>query len=235
MTEEKQVGWASFGSSVKIEESTFDEQLGGSKFLKPGVYKDVIISAVEPKESKAGNFYVRVRYENEEEAGTNDNIILSGKDKDGEPCLHWIYRRFAGAICDDPALRLRFFGNTLPDNPELFKALIGLKLTVKIKDGDTGYKIDDVATGGKILVDVETGKAFEDTGVYDGYKEAKEDAAEKGIKQCYCEVDQILKPSEEFRASNNAVLLAVLDETNEPVADKPTAKKPPKKKVPVSI
>lgn len=228
MTE--QTGWATFGGSVKVDESTFEDQVGGSKFLGVGEHKDVVIASVEPKTSQAGNFYVRVKYEDEEKAGINDNVILTGTDKEGNQQFHWIYRRFGAALCADPELRLKFFGEYLPKHPEAFKALVGLRVTIKVRLGSEGYIIKDVSTGGKMLVDVETDEQWEDTEIYEGYTEAVEAAKELQIKRCYCEIDRVSKPSEEAQEVNHAVLTKILEE-------EPTKEEKPKKskKKPVSI
>jgi hypothetical protein len=235
-----EAGWAKFGGGIQVDESTFEEKVGGAGFLDVGVHKDVIISSVEPKMSKAGNSYVRVRYANDEDAGIQDNILLVGKpDEAGNPTFHWIYKRFGAAICDDPSLRLKFFGEKLPNNPELFKGLVGLKVTIKVALGKEGYVIKDVSTGGKTLIDVETGEAFEGTEIYEDYTAANEAAKELGLQRCYCEIANVTKPSEEARELNKQVIMSLLDD-EKPEAktvEKPGVRPKPlqKKPAPVSI
>jgi len=220
--------WAVFGGGVKVDDSTFDEKVGGSKFLEEGVHKDCIIASVEPKVSKAGNSMVVVQYEDSNGAGIRQFVLLEGKpDENGDARFHWVYKQLGSAVCNDPTVRLKFFGETLPNNPALFKGLVGLKVTVKVKNGPEGFKVMDVSTGGKALIDVETGEAFPDTEVYADFTEANEKAAELGLQRCWCEIDRVSVASPEEADKN----VAVLNELMEEGLPAPT----PIKKAPVSI
>ncbi len=209
-------GWAKFGSTVPVNDSTFSETLGGN-FLKKGIYKNMIIASIEPYKSKSNKDMIKMRYETEDEAGVNNFVLLEGSPDDkGNPRFHFAYIKLGLALCGNEDLRLAFFGKHLPKKPEDFKALTGMRLSVEMKDGTTGYEIKDVETGGKQLFDVETGKQFPDTDTYTDFTEAKEAAKELGIYPCYPELDRIFKAEEEFKLENEKVIQEILDGSTKP-------------------
>jgi hypothetical protein len=216
---------AGFGAGVKLNESTFDTKVGGGKFLDVGVHKDMLISEVELKTSKAGNPYVKVRFENEEGAGMNHTVMLTSyDDKDtGESKLHWSYTDLGNAILNaDLSLSLKFFGEVLPTAPQLFEGLIGLKASIKIVHGKKGFIVKDVPTGGKQLIDIETDQPFDGTEVYADYTECKEAAEELGLERCWNEVARVFAASKDAQEKNVEVVNKLVSSG----APKKKAKKP---------
>ena len=213
-----------FGADVKLDNSPFDTKVGGSKFLDIGKHQVMRITEVEPKRSKAGNNYIKLRFENEDGAGINTNIMLNGKpDELGNNRFHWTYTKLANSVAAaDLELALEFFGKELPKTPSLFESLIGMVVGIKVGHGKEGYVIMDSPTGGKVLVDIETNERFPDTEVYEGYAEAKEAAEELNLKRCYNEVEVIFPSTKEMQEKNVEAIKKILKSG----AKKPVNKQP---------
>lgn len=194
----------SFGSGLKLDESTFDTKVGGGKFLDIGNHKGMTITEIEPKMSKAGNPYIRVRFENADGAGINHTVMLRGKpDENNNERLHWTYTQLSNAVAGlDLGLALKFFGDFLTKDPSKLESLVGMKVAIKVQYGKEGYIIKDVATGGKALIDVETGEMFPDTTVYPDFSAAKEAAEEHSLKRCYNEVGFVFASDKEDQEKN---------------------------------
>ena len=212
----------SFGKGIKLEESAFDTKVGGGKFIDVGMHKDMVISEVELRVSKAGNNYVRLRYENSEGAGISSNIMLNNtENKEGNLSFHWTYLNLAKAVAGgNPTLALKFFHETLPSNGSLFEGLVGLKLNLKVKHGKSGFIIKNDELGGQLLIDVETGEKFEGTKSYADFTEAKDAAEEAGLEQCYNEVGGLFLPSEASREVNVVAIEKLVTSGKAPTAPK---------------
>jgi len=215
----------SFGKNVKLNESTFDTKVGGGKFLDIGIHKDMVISEVEPRVSQAGNPYLMVKYENDDGAGIKGRVMINGKpDDEGNDRFHWEYTGLASAVAAaDRSVSLKFFGESIPSNPELMAALVGLKVTIKIAHGKEGYLVKDSPMGGKLLIDIETGEPFDGTEEYAGFTEAKEAAAELQLKRCWNEVVAVTAPSDEAKEANIEVIKGLMEPKKKKAKAKPVS------------
>jgi hypothetical protein len=195
------VKWSDLVTTVKVEASAFEKGLGGGSFFEVGKHENVMIAEVEPKVSKAGNAMVVVTFENDQGATIKKYVTFEQMDKKtGNKIISGAYRGLAAAILglssnypDNQTLRTNFFSEYLLANPQAWEKLVGSRLTINIKQGNSGSIIKDV-DGGKILFDVETQEQWVDTEIYADYNAAKDARKELQIPPCYNEVSATKEP-----------------------------------------
>ena len=190
-------------------ETAFNDAIGNVSF-DPGTHKDVRVDSLELKQSQAGNMYVRVALVNDDGAKITTNIMLK-KNEDGK--AHFTYQRFAGATVPDRAVRMEVFGKIIPAKPNLFDALKGIKVNIKVDQGKEGYVLrKSDLTGNVVIIDAETNEAYTDIGEveFETFKEAADKAKEEGLRRCYNEVTDVRKGTDESVEGNTEIVQSLL-------------------------
>lgn len=213
MSNKPAVSWSQlsgFGGNIENLDTAFSEGVGGAYF-DVGTHKDVSIAGVEPKQSAAGNFYINLTLKGAAEETIYHRVMLGKKEGAG---FHFSYQKLASALIQDPDLRMRTFGRAFAENPALLDSLKGLKLTITVAKGSEGYVVEDDGLGGKVIINVATGKEYDDPQLvgkrFTDYTEIKDITKELSIKRMYNEVKNVSKGSEEAVVANEETLSAVL-------------------------
>jgi len=202
----------SFGG-LELNETSFNEQVGGSRYMSIGTHENVKITSIEPKKSKAGNDMIKVTFENGEGQTFSPTILISYVDKKtGKQVLHWNYVGLCGAIASsDVDTQLKFFVEAVPRNPSLLGALNGMVVSMTIVKGDSGVEVLSADPQGKVLRDVVTGLKPEGTDdVYADFKSANEAIKEFNLSKCWDSLGKFSEPSEENQTTNVAAIKKIL-------------------------
>lgn len=206
------VNWSTFGGFQNVNkkdlETAFSDNVGGESFSL-GVHKDVTIDSVEPGVSKAGNAYIKLTIK--DDAGCSINKFVMLQDSKGE--FSYSYRELSRAAVSDLPLRLQVFSGMFVDNPALLDSLRGVKLTIKIEQGQEGYIVKKDAISGEYkIIDVETNEEYEEIAgqTFPDYDAVKEKAEEVGLKRCYNEVKKLIRGSKNAVEANETALRALV-------------------------
>jgi len=216
----KSSAWANLGAGIIMDNDTLDAPVGNGPILAVGKHQDLTITEVELEESKAGNPMIVVRLENEAGAGVTNYVTMNAVTQKKGPNKGQLGFGFKfKALCScllpsktaEQAQRKNdFFITGALNNPDMFKSIIGMKVSILMKEGDDGYEIQDDGAGGKQMVDCITKKVIDGTGVYADFQEVKEKGKELGIYQRKNELDRLLPPSEEGQKINEDAVDKVL-------------------------
>jgi hypothetical protein len=205
--------WKSFGVASYDSQEGYEKSLEGGQFFGLGTH-EVVISAIEPKESAKGTAYLKVTFEGDGKSIFH-NIFLTATDKkSGELKLNLGYSKvFAGAIVNkNMPLQYKFFNCFAPENPEVLEALVGSKLRIKIEQQKEGYSIEHV-NDGYIIMDVATKEpvvlADKVENLFDSFDEAKTVATNQGLERAWNEVTSML--NSELENDNNGLIQRLLD------------------------
>ncbi len=186
--------------------TTFNKPLGN--FMKPGLYKDCKISAIECLVSKANKPYFRLEYENDQGETIRDSVSIMGVDREtGAPVWHYAFRNLAGALSSNSELNAKFFGGMLTEH-KLQNRLVGLKVTVRVDAPTEGYDLRKNALEQFVMYDLSTGQPWEglETNTFDSFDEGKDYASEHNIYRGYAKVGKLNHASGECLAENEAVI-----------------------------
>jgi len=196
--------WNTLAGKLAADSDNFNTPVSGGAYMGIGEHSDVFIEGVERDVSQKGNPYIKVIWSDDEGRNHNDFVMLYGKTKEGGQGFHFAIRRLFSGLIADETLRLAYF-NKLVNDPsgEGFDSLRGLRASLKIGQGRSGYTVKETPTGGYVIYDVEDKEnVVED--VYETYTDAVDAAKEMGLKRAYPEVKAIKLPSEEYVNANEA-------------------------------
>lgn len=206
------VSWnslAGFGGTIENDATAFADAVGGASFALGTNKGGVKIDVPELKQSKAGNFYLKLNIVGPNEEKINTNVMLSaGKDGKG---FHFTYTRLAAAVIGDAELRMRFF-KACSQNPALLDGLRGMKVGIVVGKGKEGYVVEESPLGGKVVIDVATGAEYPEFAgrKFESYSEIKDACKEYSIKRMYNEVTNVVKPTDEELAENEQAVSEIL-------------------------
>ena len=213
--------WSSFsgfaqGLTDEQVETLFNQAVGGAYF-EPGVHKVTIVGTSPFTSQAKGTQMIKLELEGDKGETIRSFVPLVGKDKNGNPGLHFRLRGLISAIIPNPELRIKYTRAASADGT-LLGALNGMKLRVEISAPKKGFRVDSVGDAYKV-VNIQTGEGYEDLAeFYDSFTEAADAAKAKEYRKGYNEVSNFLKGSEEDGKANEEAINEALRSSQENVS-----------------
>jgi hypothetical protein len=208
--------WNVYSNLVPTTEASFNEPVGGSKYLGIGKHTDVRIDGVELATTRQGEPYVKFQWVNAEGQSHRDSIFLY-TNKDGVRDYHFSLKRFASGMIEDRELRMLFFKALVGDpTGNAFNSLVGFRATIEIGNGRKGYVVNKTPLeDGYVIYDM-VDKANVTDQVFNSYGEANDYAKELGLERAWPETKSISRASEEYSKQNEAAARAIIESVSSP-------------------
>lgn len=219
------MSWATFGSKVKIDETTFNKMVAGSSSMKAGFHKNVKVAGIEiligdkviRNQDGEELAAFRVTYENDEGQSKNQTVFMEGKNRDtGEDEPGFAYVRFIHAIAGNTAEGFKLLNAiSSSSNPEhIINGLVGARVNINVGLPREGYTVKISDNGAYFVRDIKTDEDWAEGKVFSSMDEACEYAKEEGVRLKFNTVLGVHSPDEEFRAINEEVISSATGSKN---------------------
>jgi len=140
----------SFIGDVKVEESTFEVQTGGSTYLDVGKHEVTIID-IEPALSTGGFKKIIITFSDAEGKTYTDHVVIIGK---AGTFLRG-YTQLGTLISPEDGLRKKYLFDFLGKDVKNFSSMVGLRAAITIAEPRNGFTVTKNTTGLFFVADVE--------------------------------------------------------------------------------
>lgn len=215
------MAWASFGTKLKINESTYNKAVAGGQSLKEGFHKDVRITAIELKTGEnALNIQGKlvdcfeVTFESDDGKSKKNTYFPVGRDfNTGADVIDGTFIKFCQAVAGNPADGLLLI-EEVQNNDKVLNGFIGARVSIKVGLPKKGQTVKVAENGAYIISDIESGENLEDKEVFSSLQEAMDYAKENGYKLRFTKVLSTHFPSEEYLETNKQIISSATSNKN---------------------